>query len=136
GHRAGVGIEDDARLPALELGAHLRDLLLQGELPLAVIGAFAQHEGFDHAVERLGGELPVGDEDGLRQSRRTLLRSRRSSMYSHTSVTSRANAEYHSMYFGAPPATPRSMKSKSSTRLRAATPTMTSEMPIPSGVAA
>src|SRR6185312_10771909 len=49
-HRHGVGfrIEEDARLPALELRAHLRDLLLQRILALAVIGAFAQHEGFDH----------------------------------------------------------------------------------------
>ena len=80
GHGVGFRIEDDARLPTLELGAHLSDLLLQGVLALAVIGAFAQHEGFDHSVQRFGGELPVGNEDGLGQSRRTLLRSRRSSM--------------------------------------------------------
>ena len=78
--RVGFRVEDDARLPTLELSAHLSDLLLQGALALAVIGAFAQHEGFDHAVQRFGGELRVGNEDGRRQSRRTLLRSRSSSM--------------------------------------------------------
>src|SRR4249919_1985400 len=49
--------------------------------------------------------------------------SRRISRYSHTSVTSRLNAAYHSMYFGAPFATPSSMKEKSSTRFSAATTT-------------
>jgi hypothetical protein len=42
------------------------------------------------------------------------------SRYSHTSVTINANAQYHSMYRGAPCATPRSIKSKSSTRFNAA----------------
>jgi hypothetical protein len=96
-HGVRLGVEQDARLPTLELRAHLRDLLLEGILALTVIGAFAQHEGFDHPVQRLRGErldrddervfplasrdawIFVGSRSGL-QSRRTLLRRRRISI--------------------------------------------------------
>src|SRR3546814_9693780 len=53
-------------------------------------------------------------------------------MYSHTSVTTRPNAPNHSMYLGAHASAPDSMKSKSSTRLSAATTTTTALKPIPS----
>ncbi len=43
---------------------------------------------------------------------------RRNSRYSHTRVTIRPKAPYHSMYFGAPCSTPVSMKSKSSTQVQ------------------
>src|SRR3546814_15020728 len=52
-------------------------------------------------------------------------------MYSHTRVTTRPNAPNHSMYLGAPASAPDSMKSKSSTRLSAATTTTTALKPIP-----
>ena len=52
-------------------------------------------------------------------------------MYSHTSVTIRPNAPYHSMYFGAPASTPDSMKSKSSTRFSAAITTTNRLKPMP-----
>src|SRR5690348_18305331 len=44
---------------------------------------------------------------------RAFARSRKISRYSQISVTIRPKAPYHSMYFGAPPFTPVSMKSKS-----------------------
>ena len=67
-----------------------------------------------------------------RQSRDcNLLSRRRISRYSHTSVTSRPNAAYHSMYFGAPCSTPFSMKSKSSTRFSAAITTTKPEKAMP-----
>ena len=68
--RVGFRFEENARLPVLELRANLRDLLLQGMLALAVIGALAQHEGLDHPPQRFGGELRVGYRDGLAQLRR------------------------------------------------------------------
>src|SRR6185312_11241473 len=105
-HRVGFRIEEDAGLPTLELVAHLRDLLLQGVLALAVVGAFAQHEGLDHPLQRFRRQLAVRNEKRPGQRLRTLLSRRRISRYSHTSVTMRPNAEYHSMYLGAPPATP------------------------------
>src|SRR5437660_684720 len=55
---------------------------------------------------------------------RDLASNRRISRYSQISVTIRPNAPYHSMYLGAPPATPVSMKSKSRIRFSAATTTM------------
>src|SRR5579872_4441464 len=78
----GVGfrIEEDARLAMLELRAHVRDLLLEGKLARTVVGAFAQHERFDHPPQRLGGELRRGDEDGLGQLRRVSARRRSISM--------------------------------------------------------
>ncbi|MGA7541201.1 MAG: hypothetical protein WBW93_20765 [Steroidobacteraceae bacterium] len=84
-HGVGLWIEEDARLPVLELRAHLRDLLLQGILARTVIGAFAQHEGLDHPVQGLRGELPMGDDDGgllggALQLRRVRARRRRISM--------------------------------------------------------
>src|ERR1019366_5126411 len=57
--------------------------------------------------------------------------SRRISRYSHTSVTMIPNAPYHSIYFGAPTATPCSMKSKSSTRFSDAMATTNRLKPIP-----
>src|SRR4029077_7920574 len=56
---------------------------------------------------------------------------RRISRYSQTSVTRRPKPAYHSMYLGAPCRTPFSMKSKSSTRLSAATTTTNAEKAIP-----
>src|SRR3546814_4488500 len=50
------------------------------------------------------------------RQRRILESNRSISRYNHTSVTSRLNAPYHSMIFGAPLATPRSIASKSSVR--------------------
>src|SRR5579883_1998966 len=64
-HRAGLGVEEDARLPALELCAHLRHLLLEGILALAVVGTFAQHEGLYDAVQGLRGELPMRNDERL-----------------------------------------------------------------------
>src|SRR5581483_2185188 len=58
-------------------------------------------------------------------------RRRSSSRYSQTSVTRSAKAPYHSIYRGAPRAALRSMRSKSSTRLNAATPTTTTLNAIP-----
>ena len=46
------------------------------------------------------------------------------------SVTIRLKAPYHSMYFGNPFSAPSSIKSKSKTRLNAATPTMIKDMPM------
>ena len=51
---------------------------------------------------------------------RNLASKRKNSRYSQNSVTTKPKAPYHSMYFGAPAATPFSMKSKSSTRFKAA----------------
>ena len=65
--RVGLGIEEDARLPAFELRAHLRDLLLQGVLALPVVGALAQDERLYDPAQRLRGERLVGDDDGLRR---------------------------------------------------------------------
>src|SRR5216683_965210 len=47
------------------------------------------------------------------------------------SVTIKPNAPYHSMYFGAPPWTPRSIMSKSRTRFNAAMMTTKRLKPIP-----
>jgi len=60
---------------------------------------------------------------------------RRISRYNQISVTIRPKAAYHSMYLGALAWAPRSMKSKSSTRFRAATMTITTLIPIPRGLA-
>ena len=46
------------------------------------------------------------------------------------SVTIRLKAPYHSMYFGNPFSAPSSIKSKSKTRLNAATPTMNKDIPM------
>ena len=46
------------------------------------------------------------------------------------SVTIRLKAPYHSMYFGNPFSAPSSIKSKSKTRLNAATPTMIKAIPM------
>src|SRR5712692_9058105 len=77
--------------------------------------------------------LPLGQGSDPRdgQRRRSLESSRMISMYSHTSVTRSANAPYHSMYFGARAATPRSMRSKSSRRLNAAIPITRTFTPMP-----
>src|SRR5437667_3920858 len=56
---------------------------------------------------------------------RVFANSLRISRYSQISVTIRPNAPYHSMYLGAPPVTPVSMKSKSRIRFNAATITIT-----------
>ena len=65
-HGVGLLIEEDARLPALELRPHLRDFLLQGILARAVVGAFAQHERFDQPVQRFRRELLMRDDEGSR----------------------------------------------------------------------
>ena len=52
-------------------------------------------------------------------------------MYNQISVTIKAKAPYHSMNLGNPISEPSSIKSKSSTRLRAAIPTTKTENPIP-----
>src|SRR6267378_4204889 len=49
------------------------------------------------------------------------------SIYNQTMVTSKPNAPYHSIYFGAPIAAPLSIMSKSRIRFRAATHTTTNE---------
>lgn len=49
-------IEHDARLTALEAAHDLRDLGLEGDLPLSVVGAFPQHESLDEAPQRRGRE--------------------------------------------------------------------------------
>ena len=53
------------------------------------------------------------------------------SKYSHIKVTIREKAPNHSMYLGAPCSAPISMKSKSSTKLRAAIATTNRLKPIP-----
>src|SRR5580658_2060559 len=58
---------------------------------------------------------------------------RRISRYSQISVTISPKPAYHSMYFGAPAATPLSMKSKSSTRFSAAITTTKPLKAIPIG---
>src|SRR5205823_11607175 len=75
-------------------------------------------------------ELPENRPQSL------LLRSfdnkRSTSRYSQMSVTRRLKPPYHSMYFGTPCRTPRSMKSKSRIRFSAAMTTTNNENPIPS----
>src|SRR5580658_3593137 len=66
---------------------------------------------------------------------RSLLSKRKISKYSQISVTINPNAAYHSIYFGAPAATPLSMKSKSNTRFNAATTTTNTLKAIPIGPA-
>ena len=56
---------------------------------------------------------------------------RRISKYNHTIVTSKPNAPYHSMYFGAPASAPLSIISKSRIRLSAAMATTNKENKIP-----
>jgi len=51
------------------------------------------------------------------------------SRYNHISVTNKPNAPYHSMYFGAPLATPSSIKSKSITKFKDAITTTKREKP-------
>src|SRR5438477_1306692 len=71
------------------------------------------------------------DGSGRAQRRRSRESRRRISRYSQTSVTRRPNAPYHSMYFGARAATPRSTKSKSRRRLNAAITMTTRLTPMP-----
>src|SRR3954452_17809703 len=45
--RLGVRVEQDLRLATLDLTEHLRDLGVERHVPLAILRAFAEHEGFD-----------------------------------------------------------------------------------------
>src|SRR6185312_11485410 len=49
----GVGVKQNQRIPAFQLCPHVRDLRLQGEFPLAVVGALAQHECPDDPDQRI-----------------------------------------------------------------------------------
>src|SRR6267378_3953958 len=64
---------------------------------------------------------------------RSLESNRSSSRYNHTSVTSNAIPQYHSIYFGEPVLTPFSIMAKSISKLNAAIPAMTTLIPIPNG---
>ena len=43
----------------------MSELLLQREFPLTVVRALAQHKRLHDAAQRVGGQLRVGNEDGL-----------------------------------------------------------------------
>src|SRR5882757_6745851 len=58
----GVRIEHDLRLGPLELSIHVRQLLLEREIMLAVLGALAQHKRLHDAAQGFRGELGVGNE--------------------------------------------------------------------------
>src|SRR6202050_5117824 len=88
----------------------------------------------DLAHERCGGAPPAVARYCGNQSRlRSFESRRRISRYNQISVTINPNAAYHSIYFGAPAATPLSMKSKSSTRFSAAMTTTNPLKAIPIG---
>ena len=61
----GVGVEQDLGIAAFQLRPHVRNLLLERELALPVVGALAQHEGPDDPLERRRGQLPVRYGDRL-----------------------------------------------------------------------
>src|SRR5690349_2163808 len=60
----GIGVEDDLGLAPLQLSTHLQHLGLERDVALAIVRAFAQHEGLDHAGECVGRELGVRYHDG------------------------------------------------------------------------
>ena len=55
-------------------------------------------------------------------------------MYNQTMVTNNPQAQYHSMYFGAPLSAPTSILSKSNIKLKEAIITTKMLMPMPSGL--
>ena len=58
-------VKDDLRLTAVELAQDVRNFLLEGELLLTVIGAFAQHKRFDDASQEVGRQLLVWNLDRI-----------------------------------------------------------------------
>src|SRR6185436_10311337 len=85
----------------------------------------------ERRLQQLGGVLPFPDHDRDYRRLFSFASRRRNSMYSHTRVTITPKAPYHSIARGAPRAAPFSMKSKSSTRLSAATTTTNRLKPMP-----
>src|SRR3569833_1077372 len=57
--RPGPRIEHDLGLATLELPGDLRDLLIEGEVALAVLRSFTKHKGFQHTAQRFFRELRV-----------------------------------------------------------------------------
>ncbi len=73
------GSNSDPRFAALELLQHVHDFVIERIFALAVVGAFTQHERFDHAAQRIGRQLTVRNDDrsGELVAQAQLLRMRR-----------------------------------------------------------
>src|SRR3569833_344756 len=57
--RPGPRSEHDLGLATLELPGDLRDLLIEGEVALAVLRSFTKHKGIQHTAQRFFRELRV-----------------------------------------------------------------------------
>ena len=63
--RFGIGIEKNSRFAAPQLRKYVGDLLFERIILLAVIGALAQHERLDDALQRSAGKFGVRNDDGF-----------------------------------------------------------------------
>jgi hypothetical protein len=64
-HRLRRRIKDDLDFTTVELTHDVRDFLFEGKFFLAVIGALAQHVGFDDASQQVCGECGARNHDWL-----------------------------------------------------------------------
>jgi len=59
--RLGIWIEHHPCFATLEMGEDLGHLLVQCDVPIAVVGSLAEHVALDDPAQRLRGQFGIGD---------------------------------------------------------------------------